>query len=125
MIQKATTRSCFVCGKTFLPRSKRRRIAEDYCSPTCRSTGLKPLDFAFEGALLRLLRSRPLDTPVAAAEAAREAAPSSWREHHERAVWAARRLQALGEVEILEEGREGGATELMVRLIPGRLDEAG
>jgi hypothetical protein len=76
-----------------------------YCSQACRRRGIRPVDRALQDALRDLLATRARDGSVCPSEAARLVAPQQWRALMEPARAAARRLVAVGEAEITQQGR--------------------
>lgn len=75
-----------------------------YCSDRCRSRKLRPVDNELERAIVDLLDQRAAGATICPSEAARRVAADGWRELMEPARSAARRLVAVGEVEITQRG---------------------
>lgn len=117
-------KTCAGCGRRIQWRQK---WAEDWdevrwCSQSCRRRGRRRVDEQLENAVLELLAARSASATICPSEAARRvdaahraegpAADSGsgkgsepWRELMEPARAAARRLVAVGEVEITQKGR--------------------
>lgn len=98
---------CSVCGRTMTWRRKwaRNWEAVKYCSDACRKRGKTGVDKALEQAILELLSARARGATICPSEAARRVAPDDWRPLMARARSAARRLVALGALEITQRGR--------------------
>lgn len=73
-----------------------------YCSSACRARGISGTDVAIEDEIRRLVDARGAVTDVAVAEALTLRGLAADREPVRR---AARRLQAAGEVELVQSGR--------------------
>lgn len=102
------SKRCAACGREMTWRKAWARNWERmrYCSAACRRwRGARGLDGELEWAILRLLRSRPRAATICPSEAARAVRAERWRDLLERARAAARRLEARGEIEILQRGR--------------------
>ena len=76
-----------------------------YCSAGCRRRGRTDVDQRLEVVLRQLLDARPRSASVCPSEAARAVDGRRWRDLMEPARAAARRLEALGEVEVTQSGR--------------------
>ena len=76
-----------------------------YCSARCRNRKVRPVDVALEASILSLLDAGARSATICPSEAARSVDPEGWRNLMEPARGAARRLVALGEVEIIQGGR--------------------
>lgn len=105
-------KTCVVCGRRIEWRKKWARDWEQvrYCSSSCRSRGVNPVDTELEQKILDLLGSRARSATVCPSEAARAVGasgedPDGWRDLMEPARRAARRLVEAGEVEITQSGR--------------------
>ena len=94
----------------------RKKWARDWeqvrhCSAACRHRGVRPTDTALEDVIRDLLAARARTATICPSEAARQVASAQehdepeWRALMEPARMAARRLVALGEVEIVQGGR--------------------
>ncbi len=103
----ADCKTCASCGRDIEPRRKWRSTWTEirYCSGTCRRQRLEKKDRLIEETILELLRSRAKGATVCPSEVARRIDPDDWRELMERTRCAARRLVALGELSILQDGR--------------------
>ncbi|MEM7049859.1 MAG: DUF3253 domain-containing protein [Acidobacteriota bacterium] len=99
--------TCASCGRRMEPRRRWARQPQPtrYCSPACRRRRVNRIDHALEGAILELLEGRARHATICPSEAARAVAPETWRELMEPARRAARRLVAVGRLEILQGGR--------------------
>ena len=97
---------CSVCGRTMTWRRKWARNWDEvkYCSDACRRRGTTDLDAALEAAILALLTARARGATICPSEAARRVAPDDWRPLMARCRSAARRLVALGRLEITQGG---------------------
>ncbi len=100
---------CVRCGRTIEWRKKWARNWSDvrYCSDACRRSKLEDTDRALEASILDLLSQRAGDATICPSEAARAvggADEATWRPLMEPARRAARRLVALGEIEITQRG---------------------
>ncbi len=111
---------CQSCGRTIEWRKKWERDWEHvkYCSKSCRSRKPGPRDEALELAILSLLDKRAAGASICPSEAAREVSKDDWRELMEPARAAARRLVALGKIEITQKGRvvDGSTARGPIRL---------
>ena len=76
-----------------------------YCSKRCRQLRLRPIDKQLETATIALLSKRPRASSICPSEVARHVRPESWQPLMESTRMAARRLVALGQVEITQGGR--------------------
>lgn len=112
-------KTCASCGRRI---EWRARWAHDWehvrwCSDACRRRGVTEVDRELEASIRSLLASRAADATICPSEAARAVAAASpdapsadpaaepWRALMEPARRAARRLVAVGEVEITQGGR--------------------
>lgn len=100
-------KTCAVCGRRITWRAKWARDWEQvrHCSTACRRRGVGAADTALEQAIRSLLAARAGSATICPSEAARHVADDGWRDLMEPARMAARRLVALGEVEIVQGGR--------------------
>jgi hypothetical protein len=102
-----------VCGSCGRRIEWRRAWADDWdavrwCSDACRRRKVRPVDHELEQAIRGLLDQRRGGASICPSEAARVVGgevESEWRELLEPARRAARRLVAVGEVEITQGGR--------------------
>lgn len=107
----ATEKTCTVCGWRIRWRKKRRRNWDSvrYCSDACRRKGLTATDRLLEAAILDLLRLRGSGKTICPSEAALRVAASPsgehWRPLMPAARSAARRLSAVGAVEVVQGSR--------------------
>ena len=99
---------CMVCGRelplvaSWGPDWLRHR----YCSPECSERRLAPLDYLLQDAIERMLGERSARRILRLSDVARAVDPIGWESLMERALNAARRLTARGELVI-----EGFETE--------------
>ena len=103
-------KSCERCGRTITWRKKWARDWEAvrYCSERCKRTRPTDADRALEAAILSLLEARARGATICPSEAARAVAGEdgdAWRGLMEPARQAARRLVAVGRLEITQRGR--------------------
>lgn len=99
---------CRSCGRRFEWRTKWERDWPQvrYCSTGCRRRGVTGVDEALASAILTLLEGRRRGATICPSEVARQVGSvDGWRELMEPARRAARRLEADGQVEILQAGR--------------------
>ena len=95
---------CAACGRSFSYRAKWARDWEAvrYCSARCR--GARPAaDDPLERAILDALAARAREATVCPSEIA-QARWEDWRPHLEEVRCAARRLVALGQIELTQAG---------------------
>ena len=95
---------CAACGRSFSYRAKWARDwdAVRYCSARCR--GARPAaDDPLERAILDALAGRAREATVCPAEIA-QARWEDWRPHLEEVRSAARRLVAVGQIELTQAG---------------------
>jgi hypothetical protein len=101
-----SSKSCVACGRRIEWRKKWERDWESvrYCSSSCRTRGVGPVDGALETAILELLAKRPSRATICPSEAARVVGGEEWLELMEPARAAARRLVVVGQIEITQKG---------------------
>ncbi|MFM2244854.1 MAG: hypothetical protein RL071_928 [Pseudomonadota bacterium] len=95
---------CAACGRSFSYRAKWARDWEAvrYCSARCR--GARPAaDDPLERAILDALAARAREATVCPSEIA-QARWEDWRPHLEEVRCAARRLVAVGQIELTQAG---------------------
>ena len=101
--------TCASCGRRMEWRATWARSWPNirYCSDACRSRTVRPVDRALEASIRDLLAGRSRGATICPSEAARAVAGAGepWRHLMEPARAAARRLVAVGEVEITQGGR--------------------
>ena len=115
-------RICTVCGRQLAWRGDwgPRWLQTRYCSESCSERRLGSLDYRLEEATLHLLGSGVKRGSLPVAAVAQFVDPTGWESLLERALNAARRLAARGEVTI--EGQDEkdshlwGAVEMRLRL---------
>lgn len=76
-----------------------------YCSAACRARKVRPVDRALEAAILELLSARAASASICPSDAAKRVfagEDDGWRDLMEPARCAARRLVALGSVQITQ-----------------------
>ncbi|MEM7274075.1 MAG: DUF2256 and DUF3253 domain-containing protein [Actinomycetota bacterium] len=100
-------KTCVTCGRRI---TWRKKWADDwdqvrYCGQRCRRSKPGPTDRALEAAIHDLLAARAGGATICPSEAARSVDPEGWRDLMEPTRSAARRLVAVGEVEITQRGR--------------------
>lgn len=100
------SKTCERCGRTMEWRRKWEKVWNSirYCSDACRRIRLQPQDHALEASIIRLLAKRAQHASICPSEAAREVFPMDWASHMEAARQAARRLTAVGQIEITQRG---------------------
>lgn len=103
-------KTCAVCGRRIEWRKKWERDWDRvrYCSKSCRTSGVTATDRQLETAIRELLAARHATATICPSEAARfvgGADDDAWRPLMEPARRAARRLVAVGVVEITQKGR--------------------
>ncbi len=76
-----------------------------YCSDACRRRKVTAVDRQLESSIRTLLASRATTATICPSDAARAVSEDGWRDLMEPARRAARRLVAVGEVEITQGGR--------------------
>lgn len=102
-------KACASCGRRIEWRKKWEKSWDEvrYCSDACRARKVKPVDRELEEAIRDLL-GRTTGS-ICPSEAAKKVggteSEDAWRELMEPARRAARRLVAVGEVEITQQGR--------------------
>lgn len=98
---------CATCGRLFTWRSRWRQHWSEirYCGERCRRSRPRAVDRRLEESILTLLDARSRGASLCPSEAARAVRPDGWRALMDRTRWAAGRLVAAGEVEILQRGR--------------------
>ncbi|MEM7194658.1 MAG: DUF3253 domain-containing protein [Pseudomonadota bacterium] len=102
------TKWCARCGRTIEWRKKWARdwVSIQYCSKTCKRTGLQKIDHEIETSIIELLQKRSLGSTICPSEAARAVFPDSdWRFEMERVRQAARRLSRQSRIRIMQKGR--------------------
>lgn len=106
------TKTCASCGRLIEWRKKWERSWDDvrYCSDRCRKRKVRPIDRQLEQVILELLDQRSARATICPSEAARavyaQADPEDgWRQLMEPSRSAARRLVAVGHVEIVQKGQ--------------------
>lgn len=97
---------CASCGRR-MPFAKKAPAAtpKKYCSKTCASRRVRPVDRALEGAILELLGKGNPPSSICPSEAARKVRPEDWRDWMEDTRRAARRLAHRQRIEVLQKGR--------------------
>jgi hypothetical protein len=100
-------KTCVACGRTITWRKKWARNWDEvrYCSDACRRHRVDDTDRDLESAILELLDARGAGKTICPSEAARRVRPDDWRELMEPARRAARRLVAVGRIEITQHGQ--------------------
>jgi hypothetical protein len=100
-------RICAGCGRAFAWRPALAAAWHEvrWCSDACRRRGVRAVDRALEVAIGELLDARASDATICPSEAARRVDPDGWRELMEPARRAARRMVAVGTLEIVQDGR--------------------
>ena len=103
-------KTCAVCGRTIEWRKKWERnwAGVRYCSDACRRRKLTAVDRALESAIIDLLTARPGGATICPSEAAKAVGGTGdegWRPLMEPTRRAARRLAAVGTVEVTQGGR--------------------
>ncbi|WP_375433031.1 DUF2256 domain-containing protein [uncultured Friedmanniella sp.] len=98
------SKPCQSCGRRITWRKKWERDWDEvrYCSAGCRARGVSATDRRIEDEIRRLLMTRGDVTDVAVAAALPALGLADVREPVRR---AARRLEAAGEVELVQRGR--------------------
>lgn len=99
-------KTCASCGRRIEWRQKWAKTWDDvrYCSDACRRRKLTSVDVRLEellGALVRQGGRQGVDPD----DAARCVDPAAWKQLHEPARRAARRLVAAGVAEMVQKGR--------------------
>lgn len=118
MLRPLPDNSCNLCG--------RRRIADSAqpdgpsCTGRCLRGGLGPQDYALEGALLLRLDQLPHGAELSLAEAC-EAIADDDAASRRRALLAARRLVARGQIEMLSDGEPSERLPERARTVRVRL----
>jgi hypothetical protein len=104
------SKPCVVCGRTIEWRKKWERNWDEvrYCSDVCRRMKLTDIDRELEATILDLLANRGGGETICPSEAAKAVGGTLdeqvWRDLMEPARRAARRLVAIGEIEITQRG---------------------
>lgn len=100
------SKSCAVCGRRIEWRKKWARDWDSvrYCSAGCRTKGVRSVDLELESAIIDLLAARPARTTICASDVARLLGGEDWQALMEPARQAARRLAAVGRIEVLQRG---------------------
>lgn len=98
---------CARCGRDFSWRARSARQWEEvrYCSERCRRKRVGPVDRQLEEAIVGLLGGLPRGASICPSEATRAVRPDDWRDWLEPTREAARRLNAVQRVEIVQKGR--------------------
>lgn len=104
--QVTEDKTCASCGRRIEWRRSLAKNWDDvrYCSDACRRRRLSAVDVRLED-LLRALLERAGRSEVDPDDAARCVDPKGWKELHEPARRAARRLVAAGVAEMVQAGR--------------------
>jgi hypothetical protein len=99
-------KTCASCGRAIEWRAKWARNWESvrYCSDACRRRKVGVTDRDLERSILELLDQRANGASICPSEAARAVGGDDWRTLMEPARRAARRLVAVGKVEITQGG---------------------
>ncbi|WP_065572086.1 DUF2256 and DUF3253 domain-containing protein [Microbacterium oleivorans] len=100
-------KTCASCGREIQWRKKWEKNWADvkYCSGACRKRGIRPVDEKLTASIRELLDARAASATICPSEAARAVGGEDWRDLMEPARRAARRLVAIGEVEITQRGQ--------------------
>lgn len=100
-------KTCASCGREIQWRKKWEKNWDDvkYCSDACRKRGIRPVDEKLTASIRDLLDARAASATICPSEAARAVGGEDWRDLMEPARRAARRLVAIGEVEITQRGQ--------------------
>lgn len=101
-------KTCASCGRRIEWRKKWAKDWDQvrYCSDACRRRKVTAEDERLEASILRLLDARRGGATICPSEAARDVGTDdTWRDLMEPARRAARRLVAVGQVEITQQGR--------------------
>lgn len=118
------TKPCVACGRVITWRAKWERDWDQvrYCSDSCRRHKIDDTDRALEESIRGLLARTRAGGTICPSEAARAVGGEDWRDLMEPARRAARRLVAVGEVEITQGGRvvdpSTAKGPIRIRLVP-------
>ena len=123
-------KTCVSCGRRIEWRAKWARDWPNvkYCSDACRSRAVGAIDLQLQERILELLKTRAGSATICPSEAARAIGGEEWRQLMEPARRAARRLVALGEVEITQRGlvvdpsTAKGPIRIRRRIAPNEMD---
>ncbi|THE07641.1 DUF2256 and DUF3253 domain-containing protein [Microbacterium oleivorans] len=107
MASTPAPKTCASCGREIQWRKKWEKSWDDvkYCSDACRKRGIRPVDKKLTASIRELLDARAASATICPSEAARAVGGEDWRDLMEPARRAARRLVAIGEVEITQRGQ--------------------
>ena len=107
MASTPAPKTCASCGREIQWRKKWEKSWNDvkYCSDACRKRGIRPVDEKLTASIRELLDARAASATICPSEAARAVGGEDWRDLMEPARRAARRLVAIGEVEITQRGQ--------------------
>ncbi len=107
MASTPSPKTCASCGREIQWRKKWEKNWDDvkYCSDACRRRGIRPVDEKLTASIRELLDARAASATICPSEAARAVGGEGWRDLMEPARRAARRLVAIGEVEITQRGQ--------------------
>ncbi|EZP27760.1 DUF2256 and DUF3253 domain-containing protein [Microbacterium oleivorans] len=107
MASTPAPKTCASCGREIQWRKKWEKSWDDvkYCSDACRKRGIRPVDEKLTASIRELLDARAASATICPSEAARAVGGEDWRDLMEPARRAARRLVAIGEVEITQRGQ--------------------
>ncbi|MDT3329342.1 DUF2256 and DUF3253 domain-containing protein [Microbacterium aquilitoris] len=107
MASTPAPKTCASCGREIQWRKKWEKNWDDvkYCSDACRRRGIRPVDEKLTASIRELLDARAASATICPSEAARAVGGEDWRDLMEPARRAARRLVAIGEVEITQRGQ--------------------
>ncbi|MEI2269678.1 MULTISPECIES: DUF2256 and DUF3253 domain-containing protein [unclassified Microbacterium] len=107
MASTPAPKTCASCGREIQWRKKWEKNWDDvkYCSDACRKRGIRPVDEKLTASIRDLLDARAASATICPSEAARAVGGEDWRDLMEPARRAARRLVAIGEVEITQRGQ--------------------
>lgn len=107
MASTPAPKTCASCGREIQWRKKWEKNWDDvkYCSDACRKRGVRPVDEKLTASIRDLLDARAASATICPSEAARAVGGEDWRDLMEPARRAARRLVAIGEVEITQRGQ--------------------
>ena len=107
MASTPAPKTCASCGREIQWRKRWEKNWDDvkYCSDACRKRGIRPVDEKLTASIRDLLDARAASATICPSEAARAVGGEDWRDLMEPARRAARRLVAIGEVEITQRGQ--------------------
>ncbi len=99
-------RTCASCGRVMEWRAAWAKNWDEvrFCSAACRRRRVDATDRELETTILALLEDRAAGATICPSEAARQVDAAEWAQLMERARSAARRLVAIGVVEITQRG---------------------